>query len=274
MEIKAVHSAVSAGFLQEREMKEEKIMIVDDEKDIVDFVVAYLAKEGYPTVEAYDGETALRLWREEKPDLIVLDILMPRLDGLAFCQEVRKDSSVPIIILSARSEEDDRIGGLEIGADDYMVKPFSPRELVARIRAVLRRHKESSGEKGSLIVGPMVIDSGSHLVKVNDEEVTLTPMELSILTALATHPGQVLSREKMIALAQGDLYNGYDRNIDTHIKNIRNKIAKKAEGWSFIETVYGVGYRFQVKKKDQPEAEADRGGHRGQAGERDKGAKT
>ena len=252
-------------------MKKEKIMIVDDEKDIVDFVQAYLAKEGYPTVEAYDGETALRLWKEHKPDLIVLDVLMPRLDGLAFCREVRKDSNVPIIILSAKSEEDDRITGLEIGADDYMVKPFSPRELVARIRAVLRRRKEGLQEKGLVVAGPMVIDSGSHLVKVNDEEVTLTPMELGILAVLATHPGQVLSREKMIALAQGDCYNGYDRNIDTHIKNIRNKVAKKAEEWNFIETVYGVGYRFQVKKKDQPEVEAGHSQDRGQAGGRGKG---
>jgi DNA-binding response OmpR family regulator len=231
------------------EMKEEKIMIVDDEKDIVDFVVAYLAKEGYPTIEAYDGETALKLWKEHRPDLVVLDVLMPHLDGLSFCREVRRDSNVPIIILSAKSGEDDRITGLEIGADDYMIKPFSPRELVARIRAVLRRHKESAWGEGSVIAGPMVIDTGSHLVKVNDEEVPLTPMELSILAVLATHPGQVLSREKMIALAQGDHYDGFDRNVDTHIKNIRNKIAKKVDDWTFVETVYGVGYRFQAKRK-------------------------
>jgi DNA-binding response OmpR family regulator len=230
-------------------MREEKIMIVDDEKDIVDFVVAYLAKEGYPTIEAYDGETALRLWKEHKPDLIVLDILMPGLDGLSFCREVRKDSGVPIIILSAMSEEDDRIGGLDIGADDYMIKPFSPRELVARIRAVLRRHKEVLENTGLLIAGPMVMDSRSHVVRINDEEVTLTPMELSVLAALAMHPGQVLSREKLITLTQGEEYDGYDRNIDTHIKNIRSKIARQAEDWSFIETVYGVGYRFQAKRK-------------------------
>ncbi|RJP35136.1 MAG: DNA-binding response regulator [Actinobacteria bacterium] len=235
-------------------MREEKILIVDDEKDIVDIVKAYLVKEGYPTVEAYDGETALELWRETKPDLIVLDILMPHLDGLSFCREVRKDSDVPIIILSAKSEEDDRITGLEIGADDYVVKPFSPRELVARIRSVLRRHKERAERRGIVVTGPMVIDVNRHRVKVNDEEVALTPMELDILTSLATRPGQVLSRERIIELTQGDEYNGYDRNIDTHIKNIRNKVAKKARDWSFIETVYGIGYRFQAKKKTQPEA--------------------
>jgi DNA-binding response OmpR family regulator len=231
-------------------MRAEKIMIVDDEKDIVDIVKAYLEKEGYPTVEAYDGESALELWREHAPDLVVLDILMPRLNGLEFCREVRKESRIPIIILSARSEEDDRIGGLEIGADDYMVKPFSPRELVARIRAVLRRHKEYAENSDAVIAGPMVVVGRSHLVKVNDQEVSLTPMELSVLEILATHPGEVLSREKIIAMTRGDDYDGYDRNIDTHIKNIRNKIAKQAEDWSFIETVYGVGYKFQVKKKD------------------------
>jgi len=231
-------------------MRAEKIMIVDDEKDIVDIVKAYLEKEGYPTIEAYDGESALELWREHEPDLVVLDILMPRLNGIEFCREVRKESRVPIIILSAKSEEDDRIGGLEIGADDYMVKPFSPRELVARIRAVLRRHKEYAGNSDAVIAGPMVIDGRSHLVKVNDQEVSLTPMELSVLEMLATHPGEVLSREKIITMTQGDHYDGYDRNIDTHIKNIRNKVAKKAGDWSFIETVYGVGYKFQVKKKD------------------------
>jgi len=231
-------------------MRAEKILIVDDEKDIVDIVKAYLEKEGYPTIEAYDGESALELWREHTPDLVVLDILMPRLNGLEFCREVRKESRVPIIILSARSEEDDRIRGLDIGADDYMVKPFSPRELVARIRAVLRRHKEYAENGDAVIAGPMVIDGRSHAVKVNDQEVSLTPMELSVLELLASRPGEVLSREKIITMTQGDHYDGYDRNIDTHIKNIRNKIAKKAEDWSFIETVYGVGYKFQVKKKD------------------------
>jgi len=244
-----MHAAARMGLHEGTDMRKEKILIVDDEPHIVGFVQAYLEKEGYPTIEAYDGETALELWRKHRPDLVVLDILMPHLDGLSFCREVRKDSNIPIIILSAKSGEDDRIAGLEIGADDYMIKPFSPRELVARIRAVLRRHKESSWEKGSLIAGPMVIDTGSHLVKVNDEEVPLTPMELNILAALATHPGQVLSRDKMIALAQGDCYDGFDRNVDTHIKNIRNKIAKKVDDWTFIETVYGIGYRFQAKRK-------------------------
>jgi DNA-binding response OmpR family regulator len=231
-------------------MREEKIMIVDDEKDIVDFVKAYLEKEGYPTIEAYDGEAAIDLWHEHKPNLIVLDILMPNLDGLAFCRRVREESRVPIIILSAKSEESDKLLGLELGADDYMIKPFSPRELVARIRAVLRRHAACSERMDIIIEGPVSIDSGSHRVELEGHEVPLTPMELRILTAFAAHPGQVLSREELIGVTQGDYYEGYDRNIDTHIKNIRKKMENIATDWSFIETVYGVGYRFQAKKKN------------------------
>lgn len=233
-------------------MRKEKILIVDDEKDIVAFIVAYLAKEGYPVMEAYDGKSALALWRQERPDLIVLDVLMPHLDGLAFCREVRKHSDVPIIILSAMSEEDERIGGLDIGADDYVTKPFSPRELVARIRAVLRRHKENP-EEGIVVAGPMVIDVNKHRVKIGDEAVNLTPMEMSLLSALAARPGHVLSRGKIIEIALGDGYDGYDRNIDTHIKNIRLKIARQTESWDFIETVYGIGYRFQPEKRKRPE---------------------
>jgi two-component system alkaline phosphatase synthesis response regulator PhoP len=230
------------------DMREEKILIVDDEKDIVDFVRAYLDREGYPTFEAYDGESALGLWKEHRPDLIVLDILMPKLDGLAFCREVRRDSRVPIIILSAMSEEDDRLAGLGFGADDYVVKPFSPRELVARIRAVLRRHRIAAEEQALITAGPMAIDSGSHRVSVGESEVSLTPMELSILTVMASQPGRVFSREELIAQALGDDYNGFDRNVDTHVKNIRRKAREAAKDWSFIETVYGAGYRFEAKE--------------------------
>ncbi|MDY6796062.1 MAG: response regulator transcription factor [Actinomycetota bacterium] len=231
-------------------MREEKIMIVDDEKDIVDFVVAYLEKEGYPTIKAYDGKTALELWRKHKPDLVVLDILMPEMDGLEFCRAVREDSRVPIIILSAKSEEGDRLEGLDLGADDYMTKPFSPRELVARIRAVLRRHKESQAGGGLIIEGPMVIDGESFQVRIEGREIPLTATEMSILSVLASHPGRVMTREEIIELAQGERYDGYDRNIDNHVKNIRKKIKDEADDWSFIETVYGVGYKFQAAKKD------------------------
>jgi len=228
-------------------VRKDRILVVDDEKDIVSFVRAYLEREGYPTLAAYDGETALRLWREHKPDLVVLDILMPMLDGYAFCREVRKSSRVPIIILSARAEEEDRVRGLESGADDYVIKPFSPRELVARIRAVLRR---SRAEREALLcVGPLVIDRRNRLVTACEREVVLTPTEFAVLAALAASPGNVLSREEILHEVQGDLYEGYDRNVDTHVKNIRRKLKDAAEEWSFIETVYGVGYRLQARRK-------------------------
>ncbi|MDI6831152.1 MAG: response regulator transcription factor [Actinomycetota bacterium] len=231
-------------------MRREKILIVDDEPHIVSFVRAYLEKEGYPTLEANDGETALAIWREHRPDLIILDVLMPRLDGLEFCRQVRRESSVPIIILSARADEDDRVTGLESGADDYVIKPFSPRELVARVRSLLRRRREGEGEAEVIVAGPLTIDARSHRATLHGEEVTLTPMELAVLTALASRPRVVLTREELIRITQGDYYEGYDRNVDTHIKNIRRKLESKESGWSFIETVHRVGYRFRAKKKD------------------------
>ena len=231
-------------------MREEKIMIVDDEPNIVSFVQAYLKKDGYQTIEAYDGRTALELWRRHKPDLIVLDILMPHLDGLEFCREVRGESDVPIIILSAKSEEDDRILGLDLGADDYVVKPFSPRELVARIRALIRRRNAVAEEESLIVAGPLVIERQSHRARIGEEELSLTPTELGILAALASRPGEVLTREKLIRVSLGEYYEGYDRNIDTHIKNLRRKIAEKEKDWNCIETVHRVGYRFQAERKD------------------------
>jgi two-component system, OmpR family, alkaline phosphatase synthesis response regulator PhoP len=238
-------TSASAGIV----MKDEKILIVDDERDIVDFVRAYLEKEGYQTFEAYDGESAWSLWKRYHPSLIVLDVLMPRLNGLELCRRVRRESNVPIIILSAKSEEEDRLDGLDIGADDYMIKPFSPRELVARIRAILRRGTQAFGS-GLIVEGPLAIDLDAHKVTVLEEEISLTLREMNILASLASRSPQVLSRDQLLMLIDGDDYDGYGRNVDTHIKNIRRKIAKKAKGWNFIETVYGVGYRFQAKKKD------------------------
>lgn len=231
-------------------MSTEKILIVDDEKKIVKMVRAYLEKEGYATIGAHNGEVALELWREEKPDLVVLDILMPRMDGLEFCREVRRNSNTPIIMLSAKSEEMDKLVGLELGADDYVTKPFSPRELVARIRAVLRRHDLSSRTGESTIVeGPLVVYKDRHEVEIDGNQVSLTSTEFGMLTALASAPGRVYSRGQLIKSVQGDFFEGYERTVDTHMKNIRRKIGEQAADWSFIETVYGVGYRFQAKKK-------------------------
>jgi DNA-binding response OmpR family regulator len=228
----------------------EKILIVDDEKKMVKILKAALDNEGYVTVEACDGEAALELWRKEHPDLVVLDVMMPRMDGFEFCRRVREVSDIPIIILSARTEEPDKLEGLGLGADDYMTKPFSPRELVARIRALLRRFetRQDTGEQ-TIDRGPLVIDISGHLVEIDGQVVTLTPTEFSLLLALASHPERVFSRPELIESAQGEFFDGYDRTVDAHIGNMRKKLASSGGDWSFIETVYGVGYRFNAEKK-------------------------
>jgi len=228
----------------------EKILIVDDEKKMVKMLSAALENEGYVTVEAFDGETALELLREERPDLVVLDIMMPRLDGFEFCRRVRGKSAAPIIILSAKLEEADKLLGLELGADDYMTKPFSPRELVARIRAVLRRYREQGELAGPIVRGPLVIDSDMHRVEIEGKAISLTPTEFNILLTMASNPARVFSRRELIESAQGDYFEGYERTVDSHIGSIRKKLAETAGNWSFIETVYGVGYRFEAEEKD------------------------
>jgi len=228
----------------------EKILIVDDEKKMVKILKTALDNEGYVTVEAYDGEAALERWRQERPDLVVLDVLMPRMDGFEFCRRVRETSDTPIIILSAKTEELDKLEGLGLGADDYMTKPFSPRELVARIRALLRRFetRRDTAEQ-RIAIGPLVIDIEKHLVEIDGLEVSITPTEFGLLLALASHPERVFSRRELIESAQGEFFDGYERTVDAHIGNMRKKLASDAGDWSFIETVYGVGYRFTAEKK-------------------------
>lgn len=231
-------------------MDKAKILIVDDEKRIVRTVRTYLENEGYATLQAYDGEMALEIWRREAPDLVVLDIMMPRLDGLEFCREVRNTSSTPIIVLSARCLEEDRLAGLDLGADDYVTKPFSPRELVARIRAVLRRFESESaaGEK-QIREGPLVIDIERRQVKVLEREVELTVTEFDILAHMASNSGRVFSRDQLQYEVQGDFAEGYDSVVYSHVKNIRKKLSDVSTDWSFVETVHGAGYRFNVTKK-------------------------
>ena len=226
-----------------------KILVVDDEKKLAGLVKAYLEKEGYQVVVAYDGETALELFRQESPDLVVLDIMLPGLDGLEFCRRVRQESRAPIIMLSARAEELDKVVGLEVGADDYVTKPFSPRELVARVRAVLRRGRIESPGEPAMVRGPLLIDRGRRAVQVEEEEVSLTATEFDMLAGLAERPGQVFNRQQLLSLSQGDYFEGYERTVDTHVKNIRRKLREKAGDWDFVETVHGVGYRFNAKKK-------------------------
>jgi len=221
------------------------IMIVDDEKRLVSLVESYLIQEGYGVVSANNGKEALPVASREKPDLIILDIMMPEMDGYAFMREHRKELDTPIILLTARVDDEERVIGLELGADDYITKPFRPRELVARVRAVLRRAGKTEPQGKVLQVADVILDRDSRTVMVADKSVDLTPSEFDLLAALMTNPGRVYSRLDLLDVIQGVRYEGYERTIDTHIKNLRAKIETESRSPRYIETVYGVGYRFR-----------------------------
>jgi len=231
-------------------LSNKKILIVDDEPKIVDLVRAYLEKDGYKTLVAYDGKTALELARREKPALIVLDLMLPEVSGLDVCRQLRATSTVPIIMLTARDEESDKLIGLELGADDYVTKPFSPKELVARVRAVLRRTQAASTTTANrLSLGDITIDFEAREVTVGEVPVELTPTEFNLLGALMRNAGRTLTRLQLLDAAMGEAFEGYERTIDTHIKNLRRKIEKDPANPTYIQTVYGVGYRFTIKSK-------------------------
>jgi DNA-binding response OmpR family regulator len=221
------------------------IMIVDDEKRLVSLVESYLAQEGYRVVSANNGKEALPIASHEKPDLIILDIMMPEMDGYGFMREHRKEMDTPIILLTARVDDDERVIGLELGADDYITKPFRPRELVARVRAVLRRAGKTEPQGKMLQVADITLDRDMREVTVASKSVDLTPSEFDLMTALMTSPGRVFSRLDLLDIIQGVRYEGYERTIDTHIKNLRAKIESDPRSPQYIETVYGVGYRFK-----------------------------
>jgi len=221
------------------------IMVVDDEKRLVSLVESYLIQEGYRVVSANNGKEALPIASREKPDLIILDIMMPEMDGYAFMREHRKELDTPIILLTARVDDEEHVIGLELGADDYITKPFRPRELVARVRAVLRRVGKTEPQGKVLQVADVTLDRDSRTVMVADQSVDLTPSEFDLLAALMTNPGRVYSRLDLLDVIQGVRYEGYERTIDTHIKNLRAKIETESRSPRYIETVYGVGYRFR-----------------------------
>ena len=222
----------------------KRILIVDDEKMIVQTVKAYLDQEGFKTYTASDGEEALRAFEEKGPDLIVLDLMLPSLSGIEVTKKIRATSNVPIIMLTARPSEADRGVGLEVGADDYVVKPFSPRELVARVRAVLRRIDGDTGMAERIVSGGLDIDLKTREVKVNGVEIELTPTEFDLLAFLAHHPGQVFTRLQLLREVQGYTYDAFARTIDTHVKNLRRKIEEDPKEPHYLLTVHGVGYRF------------------------------
>lgn len=226
------------------------ILIADDEERLVSLVRAYLDQEGFHVVTARDGREALFVAREAKPDLIVLDLMMPEMDGYEFMRLHRQEDNTPIIVLTAKVEETERVLGLELGADDYVTKPFSPRELVARVRAVLRRSGQSAPRAGVLRAGNITLDREAHLVTVDGSTVDLTPSEFDLLSTLMATPGRAFSRLELLDRIQGTAYEGYERTIDVHVKNLRAKIEKDAHKPRYIETVYGVGYRFAAEKRD------------------------
>lgn len=222
----------------------KRILIVDDEEMIVRTVKAYLDREGFKTYTAADGEAALRAFEEKGPDLIVLDLMLPKMSGIEVTRAIRTKSSVPIIMLTAKAAEADRVVGLELGADDYVVKPFSPRELVARVRAVLRRFEGEGVEADRIVIGELEIDLKTRELKVAGQTVELTPTEFDLLTYLARHPGQVFTRLQLLREVQGYTYDSFARTIDTHVKNLRRKIEDDPKNPKYILTVHGVGYRF------------------------------
>ncbi|MBI4288986.1 MAG: response regulator transcription factor [Chloroflexi bacterium] len=225
-------------------MRKAKVLVVDDEAKIVDLVRVYLEKEDYQVVTAGDGRQALETFEEQKPDLIVLDLMLPQIDGLEVCRSIRRRSATPIIMLTARSEDMDKLTGLGLGADDYVTKPFSPRELVARVTAVLRRTRGGIAPARRIVAASLVIDTERHEVTCHGRPVEVTPTEFKLLSALAGNPGRVFTRLQLLDLVQGEAYEGYERTIDAHIKNLRRKLTHPETGDCRLTTVHGVGYKF------------------------------
>jgi DNA-binding response OmpR family regulator len=237
---------------KERQMAQGKILVVDDEEKIVSLVRSYLEREGYHVLEASDGARALELFERESPDLVVLDLMLPEVDGLEVCRRIRRTSDKPIIMLTARDEDADKLVGLEIGADDYVTKPFSPRELVARVKVVLRRSRSvpAPEHETRIIHGELALDEERFEVSCGGNPIPLTATEFRILIALARSPGRVLSRTVLLDIL-GESYEGYERTVDAHIKNLRRKLAAcgDREGCNIV-TVHGVGYKLQEVRHD------------------------
>ena len=222
----------------------ELVLVVDDEEKIARLARDYLEQSGFRVMTTGDGPTALAMARREKPDMVVLDLLLPGMDGLDVCRALRRESDVPIIMLTARVEEADRLIGLELGADDYIPKPFSPRELVARVRTVLRRVQGGVRTPGMIRSGDLEIDTLGHRVTRAGGIIELTRNEFNILAALAQHPGQTFTRAQLLDHLHGFAYEGFDRSVDAHVKNLRRKLELNPAEPRYVLTVYGIGYKF------------------------------
>jgi DNA-binding response OmpR family regulator len=221
-----------------------RILIVDDEPQLVRVVQSYLEKAGFQVSAAYRGDEGLREFHARRPDLVVLDLNLPGMDGLDVAREIRRQGQTPILMLTARVEETDRLVGLELGADDYVSKPFSPREVVARVRAILRRAQGGAGPAEVIRIDDLEIDLVRHMARLKDQTLDLTPTEFSLLAALAGRPGRVFSRMQLLEAAQGSAFEGYERTIDVHIKNLRAKVEPDPKKPTRILTVFGIGYKF------------------------------
>lgn len=225
----------------------KKILVVDDEVKIVEVVKSYLENSGYSVYEAYNGKDALERFEKVSPALVILDLMLPDITGEEICRAIRKKSGVPIIMLTAKTEEEHILEGLTLGADDYITKPFSPRQLVARVEAVLRRSGGTSGPHSNVLSfgnNELTIDTVKFEVKKEGAVVNLTPNEYKILMTMAKYPDKTFTREELVFLVLGEDYDGYDRTIDTHIKNLRQKMENDPKDPKYILTIYGVGYRF------------------------------
>jgi two-component system, OmpR family, alkaline phosphatase synthesis response regulator PhoP len=226
-------------------MPNETILLVDDEQNIIDFVSMYLEQEGFRVISARDGQAALERFKADRPALIVLDLMLPKIDGWQVCRTIRAESDVPILMLTARDDDVDKIVGLELGADDYMTKPFNNRELVARIKAILRRTEPRKPAPASAIrIGDVTIDPARRTVHVGDTPVELRSKEFDLLMTMAENQGIVLSREKLLDMVWGFDFYGQTRTVDVHVAHVRNKLEGSKVG---IETVWGIGYKLEVK---------------------------
>jgi DNA-binding response OmpR family regulator len=229
-------------------MANKKVLVIDDDVKTVELVVLYLRRDGYKVLTAYDGIEALRLARESRPDLIVLDLMLPGMDGIQVCRTLREESDIPIIMLTARTTEEDRLTGLDLGADDYVTKPFSPRELAARVRAVLRRIPEEMLMRGpeEIQCGKLILNFPKYQAYLEGSSLNLTTVEFKILGILVREPERVFSRAQLIEKTAGYDFEGFDRTIDVHIHNLRRKLEPDPNHPQYIKTIYGIGYKFSV----------------------------
>lgn len=230
-------------------MPKERILVVDDERNIVELLKFNLEKEGYDVLAAFDGIDAVKLAREEKPDLIILDIMLPGQGGLEVCRQLRKETKTPIIMATAKGEEIDKILGLELGADDYVTKPFSPRELLARVKAILRRTSVRPEDQNEIVIKDVNINLVKHEVKVRGELVDLKPKEFELLKLLITNTGKVFTRDFLLEQLWGYDYLGDTRTVDVHVRRIRQKVEEDPASPRFLKTVHGIGYKFQFDEE-------------------------